>query len=1074
MVKFANANVQGFQQAVGELQRWISKVGQTQAEGESILTSLNTCLEIMHLDHNDMLKASTPTNLPSNLNSTQLEESTEWFTKSPEFRAWLNGQGFALLWLHGPPGSGKTVLMGCLPKQLVHYIELSKDWDTASFFNCSLTTSESSLLASLIFQLVKGGPRARLVWKGATSQSAPSNESDLTNQLRVLLRCAVEGAQTRETIILIGGVHELSADRPLEFLKTLYFKEWNAREMGIQDSQGGTWLATHPEYTQFCDSAASDFLWIEGKPGSGKSTLAKRIARNMKERRPNSDPPFSVNAEGGEYPSSAGDQRDIVAEFYYSFRGGVKQTSHVLMLRSLVYQIWSQNTRLFPLLQDQYRRLKKMVKKQNEDTTAATDSLWTYAELKDALLCLHQVDFPLHVFIVVDGMDESDNDLRSGVVAFLPSLSAPSSSSKCIIKLLVASRPETSLNHALLRGHHIVLQDVNKEDIGRVIDNGIKHLKSLQKRPHDNDAGFSDIHEHITENAAGVFLWVCLVLRDLERTMKGIYTMKDLLKRARSLPKDLLGKDGFYRLIIDSMIRRQQDENQDDEEREANLRMTRRILTWVTFSEHPITIPELATVLAIRVDSDQPGDDGAVQNLQEGILFYCGGLVEVLHQGDLVQLIHQTAREFLMDTSQIASPYQLNHVSGDEEIAATCCYYLHHTFTAPSTQLEASEEDQQLEQLVAYLEERELLNYCLRYLTTHIGHLHRNNREGSILDKFEELAAVLGKQPSCFASLLLTKWAGSSLYVSSRWRLTNDLRSEQASRHCLQAAVVMAAAKGKAKAMEILVALGAEAGTPNRSRKYALESAARLGQSHVVKLLLDLMVPIDKQEKKATPLISAASAGHLEIVRQLIEAGCDINLQAKDRKTALHAAASAGHLDIVQQLIYAGADINIRMTDEKTALHIAASVGNLDIVRQLIRAGPNVNMRMADGTTALHIAASAGHPDIVQQLINAGSDVDIRTNDGNTALYAAASAGHLDIVRQLMNARSDINRRGADDNVALIAAIRDGYLETVRRLLDMGAGIHSPRPHETNLQATRSRNRWDIGGLLVDRATKRR
>jgi tRNA uridine 5-carbamoylmethylation protein Kti12 len=106
---------------------------------------------------------------------------------------------------------------------------------------------------------------------------------------------------------------------------------------------GGKWLSVHEEYVKWSKNAGSDFLWIEGKPGSGKSTLSKRIVQKIRE---------------DNSPDNSKDQNTIIAEFYYNFRGGITETSHELMLRSIVYQIWSQNERLFPLLRDRYRELK--------------------------------------------------------------------------------------------------------------------------------------------------------------------------------------------------------------------------------------------------------------------------------------------------------------------------------------------------------------------------------------------------------------------------------------------------------------------------------------------------------------------------------------------------------------------------------------------------------------------------------------------------------------------------------------------------------------------------------------------
>lgn len=175
----------------------------------------------MGLEHSDLLKSSTATELPEKVHGAQLEEATEWFTNSPEFRAWVDEAGFALLWLHAPPGFGKSVLMSYMLKQLPHYIESTKDWDTAAIFHCYQAVSENSLLASLVFQLVRDGPRAQIVWQGAASQIAPSAEWELTNRLRILLKCAIERANARETVIFIDGVDELKSKMRKSFLNHL-------------------------------------------------------------------------------------------------------------------------------------------------------------------------------------------------------------------------------------------------------------------------------------------------------------------------------------------------------------------------------------------------------------------------------------------------------------------------------------------------------------------------------------------------------------------------------------------------------------------------------------------------------------------------------------------------------------------------------------------------------------------------------------------------------------------------------------------------------------------------------------
>ena len=155
---------------------------------------------------------------------------------------------------------------------------------------------------------------------------------------------------------------------------------------------------------------------------------------------------------------------------------------------------------------------------------------------------------------------------------------------------------------------------------------------------------------------------------------------------------------------------------------------------------------------------------------------------------------------------------------------------------------------------------------------------------------------------------------------------------------------------------------------------------------------------ISEKKKKKAPIMNAVNEGNLELVRQLIKAGANVNVKDKDAiwfaNFPMTLAASLGHLEIVQELIKAGADVN--PGGDSTPLHAAEK--NLEIVKELIKAGADVNAKDNDGETPLHYAVGSDRFETVQELIKAGADVNAKNDGGDTPL---SSTYHDEIISLL-------------------------------------------------------------------------
>ena len=134
-----------------------------------------------------------------------------------------------------------------------------------------------------------------------------------------------------------------------------------------------------------------------------------------------------------------------------------------------------------------------------------------------------------------------------------------------------------------------------------------------------------------------------------------------------------------------------------------------------------------------------------------------------------------------------------------------------------------------------------------------------------------------------------------------------------------------------------------------------------------------------------TPLMRAASLGRIEAIRQLLNAGADIEARGNNGFTALMLAAGLGRIEAIRQLLNAGADIEARDNNDSTALMLTAGFGQLEAIRVLLNAGADIEARNNGGMTALMFAAAFGQPEAIQVLLKAGADKWARTNSGGTA-----------------------------------------------------------------------------------------
>ena len=310
-----------------------------------------------------------------------------------------------------------------------------------------------------------------------------------------------------------------------KILESLCYKSMAVRHEKIVDAHAKTfeWIfhkdSLRAEFRRektFVDWLAhgNDVFWITGRAGSGKSTLMKFLSHHQETMKV--------------LESWSGQQKLVVASFYFWASGTELQKSQEGLLKSLLYEILSQCPESIPVAVP--RRWECVFHSQS------SSSDWTRDELATALknLTLGRT-LRCRFCCFIDGLDEYYGDHRD-VIDLIQSFTRSED-----IKFCLSSRPWNVFELAFGNGicPQLRLEYLTKEDIRRYVRDKLEDDDAFRKLREGEAEACDHLVNEVVQRAHGVFLWVFLVVRSLTSGLANADRTVDLQRRLDSLPDDL-------------------------------------------------------------------------------------------------------------------------------------------------------------------------------------------------------------------------------------------------------------------------------------------------------------------------------------------------------------------------------------------------------------------------------------------------------------------------------------------------------------------------------------------------------
>jgi hypothetical protein len=400
----------------------------------------------------------------------------------------------------------------------------------------------------------------------------------------------------------------------------------------IRQTKGGLldesfrWVLDNPEFQKWRYDRQSRLLWIKGDAGKGKTMLMIGSIEDL-------SPP-------------EGDNQQILS--YFLCQGtDLRLNNAITVLRGLIYLLILQQPFLISHLRKQYDHTGR---KLFENTNA----FYGLSEIFQQML---QDPRLLMAYLAVDALDECEVGLPE-----LLDLISQTAAEPYQVKWIVSSRNKDDIEQRLGTGdfHTRISLELNAKCISDAvnvyIDYKVSKLTAFQseKRVKEN------IHKQLRKKANGTFLWVALVIHELQNSL-----VADMLKKLKKIPSDLTLLYGRIMKQIKGL-------------EQMNFRRCLLVLSRALLAYRPLHLQKMHSITGVWEEFPEPEEEDISHSeedilqseeeapqLEEGnrwqlkdlqrIIHMCGSFLTI--REGYIYFIHQSAKDYLIkDAFNIVFP----------------------------------------------------------------------------------------------------------------------------------------------------------------------------------------------------------------------------------------------------------------------------------------------------------------------------------------------------------------------------------------------------------------------------------